>query len=73
VTVEASMGKHARYRLGDVGTRQQCGARSVRYFMPEGMHKYRCKNPHQKQTEKGKSCNCATPRMEQCGVAGVYD
>ena len=48
VTIDASVGKHAGYRRRNVSTRQQRCAGSVRYFMREGMHKHRCKNPHQK-------------------------
>ena len=47
VAVDASLGKHAGYRRGNVRTRQQRRAGSVRYFMREGMHEYRGESPYQ--------------------------
>ena len=40
VTIDASILNHAGYRRGNVRTRQQGRAGTVRYFMREGMHEY---------------------------------
>ena len=72
MAVDASVGKHVRYRRGNVRTRQQRRAGSVRGFMREKMHKHRCKNPHQKKAGNGKSRIRATPQAgaprEDCDV-----
>jgi hypothetical protein len=47
VAVDAGIGKHARYRRGNVRTRQQRRAGTVRYFMREGMHEYGGEDPYQ--------------------------
>lgn len=73
MAVYAGMIKYIHHGRRNVRAQQQWRAGSIRCFMRERVHKYRRKEPHQKQTGSGKSHTPANLQADRPRRATVCD